>query len=107
MPATLLKNTFSAWIDQMPGSTPKLIVAGEVEVPTSGWQASLKRAVPQGINPNIILLDLEAKAPTGNVLQVVSKIPVRYEESPPNVNYTQATIRDNNESLTIGVKTTS
>jgi hypothetical protein len=39
----LLKDTFEAWIDHMPGSGPKLIVIGDVQVPTTGWHVTLTR----------------------------------------------------------------
>jgi len=35
----LLRNTFKAWIDRPPGAPPRLIMVGDVRVPTDGWQA--------------------------------------------------------------------
>lgn len=100
----VLKDTFSAWIDKQPGGTNKFIVKGEVEVPTGGWKAVLKPAIPPGFNPNIIILELVTTPPTGNVTQVITNIPVRYEEAPPKQPYTDATIRGADE-FTIKVKT--
>ena len=60
----LLKDTFKAWIDAMPPAPPRLIgVTGEIEVPTSGWQAELVRKEPQGFNPMILLLEVHAQHP--------------------------------------------
>jgi hypothetical protein len=105
---TLLKNTFKAWIDRMPGpgAQPKLIVVGDVQVPTSGWHVWLERRVPQGINPDILVLDVKARKPGGIVLEVITTIPLRYEERPPQREYTQVTIVNGAESVTIGVGST-
>ena len=100
----LLKNTFKAWINKMPGSRPKLIVTGQAEVTTSGWTGSLERARPQGINPNILILDACLVEPTGDVLQVVSQVELRYEESPPAVDYTDVTVRLDGDQVTVKVE---
>jgi hypothetical protein len=102
----LLKDTFKAWIDRMPGAGPKLIVIGDVQVPTSGWHVWLTPRAPQGINPNILILDVSAQKPSGIVLQVITTIPLRYEEAPPHNEYTQVTIVDGKDEVTIGVGST-
>jgi hypothetical protein len=102
----LLKNTFKAWIDRMPGAPPRLIVTGDVQVPTSGWHAWLTKRSPRGINPNILILDVNAQKPSGVVLEVVTTIPLRYEETPPQHEYTQVTIVDGKDEVTVGVGST-
>jgi len=104
--ATLLKSTFKAWIDKMPGSGPKLIVIGKVEVPTTGWSGRLERASPQGFNPDILILDAKLKEPTEITNPVVSKIDLRYEEAPPGREYSQVTTRLGTDSVTVDVGTT-
>ncbi len=101
--ATIVKDSVKAWINRMPGSEPKLIVTGEVQVTSTGWKVSLMRVEPQGINPAAILLKLEAVPPSGAAGQVMLKIPVRYEESPPHGNYTDATIVNGEESVSVKV----
>jgi len=104
----IVQEMFKAWIDMQPPGPHKLIVVGNIDVPTSGWSATLRRAEPQGSNPNIIILELDLIKPTGNVLQVVSKVTARFEESPPAHPYTEATIRQNGLQLfTIQVTRTS
>ena len=49
---------FSAWINLMPGTEPKLIVTGRVETNSGSLQPHLVEADPQGINPKILLLNL-------------------------------------------------
>lgn len=101
---TILQDTFKAWIDRMPGGGPTLIVIGQIEVPTSGWHVGLARRSPQGINPNILILDVTAQPPHGMASQVITRIPVRYEERPPEREYKQVTIANGEEDrVTIDV----
>jgi hypothetical protein len=100
----LLKQTFKAWLDEMPGSPSKLIVTGDLEVPTPGWKAELKLKVPQGINPKILLLEVHAQAPQGNVNQIVQKISLRYEQAASPGSYTEVTIFYESDSVTVPVK---
>ncbi|MFT4115590.1 hypothetical protein [Bradyrhizobium sp.] len=88
----LLKETFKAWIDHMSGDGPKLIVVGEVQVPTMGWYVKLTRRVAQGINPNILILDVTAERPLDKAGETTTTIPLRYEERPPGRLYTQVMI---------------
>ena len=106
MPITVLDSTFKAWIDKMPGSSPKLIVIGKVEAPTLGWKISLGKANP-GINPTIIILDITAIPPRGTVPQVITQHDLRFEETPPQEEYEQATIRYDGKEFTIRVKIVS
>lgn len=103
---TLLKGTFKAWIDRMPGAGPKLIVIGDMEVPTGGWRVDLVRRSPQGINPNILILDVAAQPPRGIVTQVITVVPLRYEERPPQHDYTQVTIANGADEITADVGAT-
>jgi len=88
----LLRDTFKAWIDRAPGGLPKLVMVGDVRVPTDGWQARLTKRSPQGINPKILILDVAAEQPAGAAQQEITTIPLRYEESPPQDEYGQVMI---------------
>jgi hypothetical protein len=105
--ARLLKDTFAAWISRLPPGPPKLSVTGAIEVPTGGYSAKLVRAVPQGINPAILLLDVQVTKPTGNVIQVISRVDLRFEESPPLVKYASVTVRLGSDTVTVNVTETS
>ena len=60
------ENTFSAiFFPASQGAEGRLVVHGKVRVPTPGWKVRLTAANPQGINPRILLLILEATQPTG------------------------------------------
>ncbi|MCG6205928.1 hypothetical protein LPW26_14850 [Rhodopseudomonas sp. HC1] len=73
----LLDITFKAWIDRMPGAPHKLIVVGKAEVPTGGWTGELVYRNPQGINPDILLLDVLLTAPTEGASDAISEVPLR------------------------------
>jgi hypothetical protein len=89
----LLRNTFKAWIDRAPGAPPKLVMVGDVRVPTNGWHARLTKRSPQGINPKILILDVSALQPDGAAQEEkITTIPLRYEESPPQDEYGQVMI---------------
>ena len=107
MPGKLLEDTFKAWIDRMPGGPPKLIVIGELEFPTTGWIATLRRAESQGINPTTIILELDVTNPIERAAQHVTKVHVRYDKSPPLQSYKQATIRNAGDEIAIDVGTAS
>lgn len=98
---------FKAWIDTMPGSPPRLIVSGKVEVTSGGFKWSLTKATPQGFNPDVIILDLVITPPHGNATTVMTTLEPRFEESPPERQYTQATIREGSDTFTIDVGRTS
>ncbi|WP_137044601.1 hypothetical protein [Pseudolabrys sp. FHR47] len=103
----VLKDSFRAWIDTMPMAGPKLYVTGDVVASTSGWRVSFAPASPQGFNPFDLIMDIVATPPTGQVLQVKTPIPLRYEEAPPRQPYTSVTIRYAGGQFTIGVGHTS
>ncbi len=102
MSGKILQNTFKAWIDNMPGSQDPLIVTGDVVFPTGGWKAELVEAVPQGINPTILILDERETAPTGIVNQMVTTLHLRFEK-PHGKAYKQVTIRGAGSQFTIPV----
>ncbi|MBR0713287.1 hypothetical protein [Bradyrhizobium liaoningense] len=88
----LLRNTFKAWIDHAPGAPPKLVMVGDVRVPTNGWRARLTKRSPQGINPKILILDVNAQELGGGAQEEITTISLRYEESPPQDDYGQVMI---------------
>ncbi|MHC6157521.1 hypothetical protein ACVSQB_37860 [Bradyrhizobium elkanii] len=99
----LLEDTFRAWIDHVLDSGPKLIVTGEVQVPTAGWHVRLTRRSPQGINPNILILDVTSERPHGKAGEMATTIPLRYEERPPGRPYTLVMTTNGIHSVTVDV----
>jgi hypothetical protein len=89
MPA--VQNTFKAELIKHHHHC-ELRVTGDVTEPTTGWTVSLERAVPQGINPKILLLKLIEVKPSGAAGNVVTTHHVKYDENPAQVEYTDATI---------------
>ena len=78
--------------DNMPPGPPKLTVTGRCTFPTGGYRVTLKEAVPQGINPAILLLRKTVRRPTGNVPQVLTTVRVRYVKKNATTRYTHVTI---------------
>jgi hypothetical protein len=84
---------WSAIHDFMPPRPAHLSVKGKCTFPTTGYTVTLKKKVPQGINPLILLLDKLVTPPVGPAADVVTTIPVVYEEV-TNVRYTEVEISD-------------
>lgn len=97
---------FKAWLDTMPGSSKSLTVLCSVEVPTSGWKGSLNEAIPQGINPAILLLDATLTEPTGIVLQVISTVEQCFQKA-NSPRYESVTIRGLGDDIHIPVEIVS
>jgi hypothetical protein len=75
MPAAKTSTAWSATLHK-----DHLKVQGEFTFPTPGYKVELKRKVPQGINPSILLLEKAVTTPHGIEPQHVVTIPVSFEE---------------------------
>jgi len=73
---------WKAWEDSQPPNPPgsKLHVSGEVETTNSAIVPVLKPAVPQGINPNILILDLTLENAGGPGTDDINYRPAKYED---------------------------
>lgn len=71
---------WSAVQNRQPPGPWNLRVDGDPKMPTPQHKPVLTKAVPQGINPRILILELNATPPTGSAPQVVTRVPVRFEE---------------------------
>ena len=65
--------------DFMPPAPPRLRVTGFCTFPTPGFKVTLKRHVPQGINPAILLLDKTVTPPHGIEPQHVTTVEAKFE----------------------------
>jgi hypothetical protein len=94
---------WQAWLDTMPGPpTPTLHVTGECLAPSASYKIKLVPAVPQGINPKILILKKVVTQGTG--IQVPTKIPVHYTKK-TKIRYTHVTILP--DGVTVKVKIVS
>jgi len=84
--------TWAAWVNNMPMQTRSLHVAGQVLVPNPGIIPRLQRAVPQGFNPAVLLLDLVQHQLPGIWPQVVVPRDVDYVEEPYGDHHTTVSI---------------
>lgn len=97
---------FRAWLNTIPGRDPALHVVGIVEVPTGGWQGRLTAAVPQGSNPAVLILDAGLVAPTAPVIEVVSRLELRFQKT-PGPRYDSVTIRGLGDDFDVPVEVVS
>lgn len=72
--------TWRAIHDSQPPDPAELSVSGVCIMPSAGYSLTLTRAEPQGINPAILLLNLDVISPTGIVAQVLTPFEVEYTE---------------------------
>ncbi|WPO40617.1 hypothetical protein [Tardiphaga sp. 42S5] len=105
----VVPGSLKAWIDRQPGvdNGSKLIVTVDAVVEVD-WTVTLISAVPQGINPLIKLLRFEIYLPVGPVhSQALVTRTFRYEESPAQHPYTNATIENGPGSVSVPVENVS
>jgi hypothetical protein len=62
-------SSWKAVLNMFPPGPTVLRVTGKCRFPTHGYKVTLKVAVPQGINPAILLLKKTVKPPTGIVIK--------------------------------------
>lgn len=84
------EGSWEAWINQMPPNRNELRVEGICTCPKAGYTARLRPAVPPGINPEILILNLETDEPSGGAADIITDYPVEYQEE--NAHYKQVTI---------------
>jgi hypothetical protein len=82
-----------AWVDLMPPGPKSFHVVGSVLAPTPGYKATLKPAVPQGINPRQLILDLELIQLPGVWPDVLTWIAARFDEADYKGDYDDVAIR--------------
>lgn len=82
---------WSAIHDFMPPAPAHLRVRGDCTFPTPGYTVTLKKKEPQGINPSILILEKAVTSPSGPEPEVITTIPVAYEEV-TNQHYTEVQI---------------
>jgi hypothetical protein len=85
---------WSAIHDFMPPGPARLTVRGKCTFPTPGYGVTLKKKVPQGINPSILLLEKIVTRPSGPEPQVVTTISVTPYEEVTDYRYKQIEISD-------------
>ena len=93
----------SAVANLMPPGPHHLHVRAIVQVPTPGFTAKLVKAVPQGINPAILLLKVVTKRKPGIWPQHVVDTQADYDDNKYKGNYKQVTVLYGNQSKTARV----
>ena len=83
-----------------PGAT--FYVTGKCTFPRRGYKVRLVKAVPQGINPAILLLRKIVTPPSGPSATIPQTIPVRYEQK-GGTNYTHVTILPDGPTIKVQI----
>jgi hypothetical protein len=91
---------WKAWQDFMPPGPSTLHVTGTCRFPTHGYKVTLKEAVPQGINPSILLLNKIVTPPTGPVILTPQDVPVHFRKK-TNARYKAVTILPEGTTLKV------
>jgi len=83
----------SATANLMPPGPFHFYVRSRIQAPTPGYTAYLQKAVPQGINPRILILDVVLVPKPGTFPDVVTEIGAGYDDRNYKGNYTDVTVR--------------
>jgi len=94
--AAALGSDWQAWVSE---DAKTLFVRGVVKTPTPGYKVSIEPTSPQGINPKILMLDVKLTKLPGIWPQVVTSMPVAYEQA--NHDYTTVHINEPNGQSSI------
>jgi hypothetical protein len=92
---------WKAVLNMMPPGPSILRVTGKCIFPKHGFKVTLKEAVPQGINPVILLLKKTVKAPTGIVIPTPEVVNVTFTKK-TKTKYSKVTILP--DGVTINVQ---
>jgi hypothetical protein len=102
--AKVVPGKCSGWkaiLNMMPPGPSILKVTGKCIFPKHGFKVTLKEAVPQGINPAILLLKKTVKPPTGIVLPTPQVVNVTFTKK-TTFKYQKVTILP--DGVTINVQ---
>ena len=92
---------WKAVLNMMPPGPSILRVKGKCIFPKHGFKVTLKEAVPQGINPAILLLKKTVKPPTGIVIATPQVVKVSFTKK-TKTRYQKVTILP--DGVTINVQ---
>jgi hypothetical protein len=90
--------------NRQPLGPPSFYVIATVQVPSPGYTANLKKAVPQGINPTILILKVATKKKAGIWPPVVTDVEARYDIKNYKGKFKQVTVLYGKQSKTVKVQ---
>jgi len=98
-----IKNVIAIENRQPPGPASFYVIA-TVQVPSPGYTATLTKAVPQGINPTILILKVATKKKPGIWPPVVTDVEARYDIKNYKGKFKQVTVLYGKQSKTVKVQ---
>jgi hypothetical protein len=90
--------------NRQPLGPPSFYVIATVQVPSPGYTATLKKAVPQGINPAILILKVATKKKPGLWPAVITNVDARFDIKNYKGKFKQVTVLYGKESKTVKVQ---
>ena len=93
---------WKAILNMMPPGPSILRVTGKCIFPKHGFKVTLKEAVPQGINPAILLLKKTVKPPTGIVIPTPQVVNVTFTKK-TTFKYQKVTILPDGVTINVQV----
>jgi hypothetical protein len=91
----------AAWVNLMPGSDHKLIVTGRVLTNAGNLLPVLNEAVPQDLNPQILMLNLTIEQQGDFGTQDISYRDAQFEKPARAGEYTQVAISHEGDPVTL------
>jgi hypothetical protein len=100
-PESISSSDWNSSCNKKPPAPDEFHVSGTVELPNASWSAKLVPSVPQGINQEILFLDLILTRNTDPISrpQVVVKQPVLYSRSINDCPYSKVVVYYNKTSI--------
>lgn len=90
--------------NRQPIGPASFYVVATVQVPSRGYTATLKKAVPQGINPAILLLKATSKKKLGIWPPVITDVDARFDIKNYKGKYKQVTVLYGTQIKTVKVQ---
>jgi hypothetical protein len=96
---TIESRNWFAWINQQPPPPDEFLIVGDIDVPNPGIGVQLIERPSQGINPDVLLMDLVLVQQPGQWPQQVTTKQVRYDKVLVNTKYESVEVYYNQELL--------
>ena len=84
---TIESRNWHAWIDRVAENEPRLIISGEVDLPTPGYKAEWRSGILDRAQPPTQRLSISFTPPEGIVAQVITPTEVSFTMPSPVLQY--------------------
>jgi hypothetical protein len=105
MPGVSDAATYKAWLDKMPGANNTLHVTGVVTIATTSEHAYVVEAIPPGINPKILILEVKKTKAPGRGDDIIMPQAVKFTKVHSS-DYEAVTVRGDGPDFNVSVQIT-